>query len=310
MTGRPSKKSMNIAKKNTLHIVIVNYRSTDYLEGCLAGIPPELDRLKISVTVIDNNSDETPELTSLQERYHWIELKFNKDNLGFSRACNQGIRSREADLYLLLNPDTVVNPEALESCARFLLENQEAGIAGCRILNPDGTDQKASRRNIPTPASAFLHFSGLHRFLGGKMSLKAYHPAAPAGDTPLESEAVSGSFLMFKRDVNKTAGYLDEDFFMYGEDLDFCYRAGLDGWKTFFLPGISILHFKRISSSRSAESANLHFFRAMEIFYRKHYYPESGWISRFVVGLGIRLLRTAAVVRIRLSPRKEVGSRG
>jgi len=300
---------MTTGQITRLHIVIVNYKSSDYLAGCLAGIPKSTPGIRISAAVVDNNSSEEEELAKLRENYPWIDFLFNRENLGFSKACNQGIKCREADLYLLLNPDTVVNPEALESCAQFLLENQEAGIAGCRILNADGSVQRASRRNIPTPASAFLHFTGLHRLLGKNSRVKTYNPPIPEGDSPLESEAVSGSFLMFKKDVNRKNGYLDEDYFMYGEDLDFCLKARHDGWKIYYLPQASIIHHKRISSSRSPDSANLQFYRAMEIFYRKHYYRDAGWLSRFPVFLGIKLLEAAAMLRIRLIPGKGVGSR-
>ena len=295
---------------DTLHIVIVNYKSSDYLAGCLSEIPPELDNLAVSVTVVDNNSGEEPELKLLQNQYEWIHFLFNSQNLGFSRACNQGIKSRDASLYLLLNPDTVINRKALEQCARFLRQNHEAGITSCRILNPDGSDQKASRRNIPTPTSAFLHFTRLQKVFGNHFRIKPYHPAVPVGTNPVEVEAVSGSFLMFKKEVGESTGWLDESFFMYGEDLDFCFRAAQAGWKSYFLPGASVLHFKRGSSSRSAVPANLHFYRAMEIFYRKHYYQESGWIGRAAVLSGIRLLQAAAGIRIRLTKNKKVGSSG
>lgn len=301
---------MRTEERNALHIVIVNYKSSDYLAGCLSEIPSKLDDLVISITVVDNNSGEGFELDALEKKYDWIHFILNNENLGFSMACNQGIKDRDAGLYLLLNPDTIVNRKALDECSRFLVQNPEAGIAGCRILNPDGSDQKASLRNIPTPFSAFLHFTGLHRIFGSHGRLKAYQPPAPAGDNPVEVEAVSGSFLMFKKEVGKLTGNLDESFFMYGEDLDFCYRATLAGWKAYFLPCASILHYKRISSSRSAVSANLHFFQAMEIFYRKHYYKDSGWICRAAVLSGIRLLQAASRARFKLTTNKKVGSRG
>lgn len=297
-------------EKNGLHIVIVNYRSSDYLEGCLAKIPSRLDELHISVTVVDNNSEEGPELEALQQKYEWIQFLFNKKNLGFSIACNQGIKSRDADLYLLLNPDTVINNKALAECSRFLRQNPQAGITSCRILNPDGTEQKAGRRNIPTPTSAFLHFTGLQKIFGGKSRQQGYHPSGPAGDHPLEVEAVSGSFLMFRKDVLQITGGLDETFFMYGEDLDFCLRARQAGWLAYYLPYTSVLHYKRVSSSRSAGPANLHFYRAMEIFYRKHYYKDAAWISRAAVLTGIRFLQAFSAIRIRLTGNKKVGSSG
>jgi hypothetical protein len=296
--------------KSALHIVIVNYKSSDYLERCLAKIPSQVDGISVSVTVVDNDSKEESQLEALNLQYEWMQFLFNKKNLGFSRACNQGIKSRTADLYLLLNPDTVISKNALLRCSRFLMQTPEAGITSCRILNPDGSEQKAGRRNIPTPASAFLHFTGLQKLLGDRLRQKAYHPAPPSGDSPVEVEAVSGSFLMFKNELLELTGGLDEAFFMYGEDLDFCLRAGQAGWKSYSLPDASVLHYKRVSSSRSAVPANLHFYRAMEIFYRKHYYNNAGWISRASVLSGIRLLQLLSKVRILLTGSRQVGSGG
>ena len=301
---------MSTAETDKLHIVIVNYKSTDFLSGCLASIPRHVAGIDISATVIDNNSSDESALGDLQQKYQWVEFILNQDNVGFARACNQGISGRKPDLFLLLNPDTVVNGEAIAGCARFLLNNPEAGIAGCRILNPDGTVQKASRRNIPTPGAALLHFSGLHRLARHSRRVKPYHPEGLDGSKPLASEAVSGSFLMFKRQVGLDIHFLDEDFFMYGEDLDFCFRAQQAGWKTFYLPGVSILHHKRISSSRSAEKAEFHFYQSMEIFYIKHFYHQDNLIKRNLVLLGIKLLRAFAGAKRRLTGRQEVGAEG
>ena len=301
---------MSIGDKATLHIVIVNYRSSDYLEGCLSEIPSRLDDLAVSVTIVDNNSKEEAKLEALSARHPWMQFLLNESNLGFSRACNQGIKARNADLYLLLNPDTVINKKALERCSRILLQTPEAGIASCRILNPDGSEQKAGRRNIPTPASALLHFTGLQKLLGDRFRQKAYHPPSPSGDNPVEVEAVSGSFLMFKNELLTLAGGLDETFFMYGEDLDFCLRAGQAGLKIYSLPDASVLHYKRVSSSRSAVPANLHFYRAMEIFYRKHYYKNAGWFSRAAVLSGIRFLQAFSRLRSLITGNRGVGSSG
>lgn len=301
---------MSTSGKETLHIIIVNHKATDFLAGCLASIPRHAAGIDISVTVIDNNSSEKSALGELRQQYQWVEFIFNQENIGFARACNQGIAGRNPDLFLLLNPDTVVDAEAIANCALFLLEHQEAGIAGCRILNPDGSVQKASRRNIPTPVSALLHFSGIQKFLKNSRLAKPYHSDVLDGEEPQPAEAVSGSFMMFKREAGLDIGFLDEDYFMYGEDLDFCLRALQAGWKTFYLPGVSILHHKRISSSRSAEKAEFHFYQSMEIFYIKHFYHQDNFIKRNLVLIGIKLLRAYAIAKRRLTGRREVGSAG
>lgn len=301
---------MNSSRRSSLQIIIVNYKSSDYLAKCLDSIPFDLQELEVSVTVVDNNSKEEKQLHQLRKIHPKVDLLFNRQNLGFSTACNQGISRSDSELCLLLNPDTEINDSALLLCARLLRDRPEAGIAGCRILNSDGTEQRASRRNIPSPASALLHFTGLRALSGKLKGIKPYHPAVAVGDSPLEVEAVSGSFLMFKRRLGESIGFLDESFFMYGEDLDFCYRSMLAGWKTFYLPQAAIIHHKRISSSRSAMSANVHFYRAMEIFYRKHYYPSAGRISRSAVLTGIRTIQFFSQLKLRLTGNHAVGSKG
>jgi GT2 family glycosyltransferase len=291
-----------------LNIVIVNFNSTDYLEQCVSSIERETQEVPFHITIVDNASEDRDFSNACGISANTTLLQ-NESNLGFSVACNQGIRHGTAPFYLLLNPDCVIKAQAISRCIQFLKAHPEAGIVGCRVKNPDGTLQRASRRSIPRPSVAFYRFSGLSFIFPKNRRLAAYNLSHMDVNQTHEVEAVSGSFLLFRHEVLETAGYLDEAFFLYGEDLDFCYRASLAGWKVFYYPGAEITHFKRGSSSRSVVLSNYHFYNAMEIFYRKHFYAGANILERFIVLSGIRVLYLGKRLQQSIFGKKEVGSR-
>lgn len=292
-----------------LGVVIVNYNSADYLRGCLESLYQETG-CDFHVVVVDNHSRDQsllPEATSGRPN---LSLVLNQFNLGFSRACNQGIRWRKAENYLLLNPDCVIVDRAVDRTLQYLVRNSDAGIVGCRVENPDGTLQRACRRSTPKPSTAFYRLSGLSSLFPESPRFAAYHFGHIDPDSSHPVEAVSGSFLMFRSEMHRQIGPLDERFFLYGEDLDFCLRARRKGWSVHYFSGARILHHKRVSSSRQPQESSAHFFEAMEIFYEKHFSRNAGRIERFLVPSGIRLLRTADRLRGKLTGRQSVGSKG
>jgi GT2 family glycosyltransferase len=292
---------------STLTIVIVNYNTNDFLEGCLESFYSESSPHSYHVIVVDNAS-ENQDFSGIESRYPTLDLILNDLNRGFAFACNQGLRSQTSSFYLLLNPDCVVSAGAIEKCLEFLQLNPEVGVLGCRVNNPDGSLQRACRRRIPKPSTAFHRFSGLSRLFPNSPRFAAYNLGGLPDDKTHEVEAVSGSFLMFRHPVLEDIGGLDEQFFLYGEDLDFCYRASMRGWKVVYYPKAQVTHFKRASSSRNARQSNYHFHRAMELFYRKHFYAEAGRLGRALVLSGIRLLYLCRIAKQKLLGRVEVGS--
>ncbi len=292
---------------SSLGIVIVNYNSTDYLERCLESIFAQMSTTSFHTVVVDNASDNQ-DFAHLEKAYPNIHLILNEKNYGFSTACNQGIRYRTADFYLLLNPDCVIEDSAIDRTFNFLIQNPEVGIAGCRVNNPDGTLQLACRRRIPRPAVALGKLFGLAKVFPRSRRFAAYSYGDIGQNEAHEVEAVSGSFLMFRHEVLAAIGYLDESFFLYGEDLDFCFRATQGGWKVYYYPGAVITHFKRVSSTRHPKASNYHFHNAMEIFYRKYFFADSGPIERFMVLLGIRLKYWWSRIRLAVSAEPKVGS--
>ncbi len=176
------------------------------------------------------------------------------------------------------------------------------------ILNPDGTLQLASRRSIPRLSTALYRFLRLSLLFPRSKVLAAYNLTFLDEDSVHEVEAVSGSFLMFRAALLEGDGFLDESFFLYGEDLDFCYRALQKGWKVLYYPGAKITHFKRRSSHRRTRKSTYHYYEAMGIFYRKHYGTQSSLLKNTLVLAGIRLLYWSVLLRTTITGRKDVGS--
>lgn len=292
-----------------LAVVIVNYNSTSFLENCLRSIQEQSRIARMQVVVVDNASADA-DWEEVKSRHPRVEFILNSRNLGFAAACNQGIRACPARYYLLLNPDTLILDSALDKTLNFLESNPAAGIAGCRVLNPDGSLQRASRRAIPRPSIAFYRLLGLSRLFPDSARFARYNFSHLDERRTHRVEAVSGSFLMFRAELLKDAGYLDESFFLYGEDLDFCFRALKKGWAVYYFAEAETIHHKRRSSSQDVKAATRHFYQAMKIFYRKHYAGRSNALQNTVVLFGIECLYLAARLRQLLFRDAGVGSQG
>jgi GT2 family glycosyltransferase len=289
--------------------IIVGYNSEDFLDACLQSVLQSSKRSDHQVVLIDNASRNQTFLSDLTTRYPTVALIRNLENLGFAKACNQGIRAFPSQFYALLNPDCVVLNDALEKCVSYLEEHPEAGIVGCRVENPDGSLQLACRRSMPRPSTALYRFLGLARLFPRSVTFARYNYGHMDAGSEHEVEAVSGAFMVFRAAVLKQIGLLDERFFLYGEDLDFCWRAILQGWKVMYYPEAAILHHKRQSSSREPEAGNFHFYNSMKIFYRIHYGNRAGRFRKALIFAGIDLLHLVAWLRNRLPGPAEVGSR-
>jgi GT2 family glycosyltransferase len=212
------------------------------------------------VFVVDNKSaDDTVEVISRD--YPWVHLINNKENLGFSKANNIAIRQSEGEYVLLLNPDTVVAEGTLRGVVEFMDQHPEAGGAGVRMHNADGTLAPESRRAVPTPLVAARKMLGF---------TKRYYMSNLPWDKPGKIEVVSGAFMMLRRKAIDQVGLLDEDFFMYGEDIDLSYRLLKGGWQNWYLP-LDIIHYKGQSTQKSDFRYVHVFYQAMLIFFRKHY---------------------------------------
>ena len=243
-----------------LSIVIVSYNVRRYLDKCLESVQRALEGIEAEVLVVDNASaDDTMAL--LPGRYPWVRFIANSDNVGFARANNQAIRLSAGEYVLLLNPDTTVAPHTLRDALSFMDNHQQAGGAGVKMHNEDGTVAPESRRAIPTPWVSALKMLG---FTG------RYYMSHLPWDAPCQIEVISGAFCLLRRKALDQIGLLDEAFFMYGEDIDLSFRLLKAGWENWYLP-LDITHYKG-RSTRKSDYRYVHvFYQAMLIFFRKHY---------------------------------------
>lgn len=243
-----------------LSVVIVSYNVRSYLEQCLQSVQRALEGIEGEVFVVDNHSDDDSVVT-VRQHYPWVRLIENQENLGFAKANNQAIREAQGDYVLLLNPDTVVADDTLHGVLAFMDEHSKAGGAGVMMCYEDGSRAPESRRALPTPWVAALKMMGF---------TKRYYMSDLPWDQPCRIEVVSGAFCLLRHEAIKTVGLLDEDFFMYGEDIDLSYRLLKGGWENWYLP-YSIIHYKG-RSTRKSDYRYVHvFYQAMLIFFQKHY---------------------------------------
>lgn len=287
-----------------LSVVIVNYNVRDFLKQALASVERALDGLNGEVIVVDNNSaDGSVDMVATE--FPWVTLIRNDENIGFSKANNQALRISKGEFILILNPDTIVSEDTLTVLIEFLRDNPSAGAAGCQILHPDGTFARESRRAFPTPMVAFFRISGLSRLFPRSKLFGRYNMSYLPIDEVAEIDALSGSCMMVRRQALVTDGpaktptpaggdrdiprLLDEDFFMYGEDLDWCYRIQQAGWKILYTPATKIIHYKGESTRKGELRYVKLFYGAMVRFSRKHFHGYGSLI--------VELLRVAILFK-------------
>ena len=260
-----------------LTVVIVNYNVKYYVEQCLMSLQRALADVDAEVYVVDNHSQDGS-VEYLSERFPSVNIIRSQHNLGFARANNLAIRQSESEYVLLINPDTFVGEQVVTQAIRFMDDHEKAGGLAAWMLKTDGSSANESRRGLPTPLVSFYKIFGFcSRFPKSKVFGKYYMGYLP-WDKPAQIEVVSGAFFFARRKVLDEVGLLDEDFFMYGEDIDLSYRILKGGYEYWYLP-IKILHYKGESTQKSSFRYVHVFYDAMLIFFRKHYSHLSLLIS-------------------------------
>lgn len=260
-----------------LTVVIVSYNVRDYIAQCLHSLRRALQGLEAEVYVVDNHShDDT--VAYLREQFPEVTVIASNHNLGFARANNIAIRQTQGSYVLLLNPDTIVAETTISEAVAFMDDHPEAGGLGVRMLRDDGFDAKESRRGLPTPSVAFYKMSGLCSRFPKSRRFGHYYMGYLPWDEPAQIEVISGAFCLLRREALDKIGLLDEDFFMYGEDIDLSYRLLKGGYQNWYLPA-KILHYKGESTQKSSFRYVHVFYDAMLIFFRKHYAHASLLLS-------------------------------
>lgn len=252
-----------------LSIIIVNYNVKEFLQNLLHSIEKAAANIEKEIIVVDNASDDGS-VDLLKTKFPQVKLIENKTNSGFGKANNQALKIAAGDYLLMINPDTVISEDTLEKMISFFKEHPDAGLAGCKILNPDGTLQLACRRSFPGPWTSFCKVTGLSNLFPKSKLFARYNLTYLDENQTYEVDAVSGSFMMMTKDAYSKVGGFDEQFFMYGEDLDLCYRVQKAGLKVYYVPDTQIIHYKGESTRRSALDETKVFYDAMHLFVKKH----------------------------------------
>jgi len=269
-----------------ISIVIVNYKVPDCLRDAIRSVLDAELAEQTELVVVDNASgDNSKELiTSEFKNVNWIQLK---SNVGFGKACNIGVQSSSGKYVLLLNPDTVIAKDTLKVAVDFMQSHPQAGLMGPKILNQDGSLQASCRRGFVTPLVAFYYFTGLSRLFPKSRHFARYHLTYMNENESSVVDAVSGSFMFIRRTLFDQLGGFDEQFFMYGEDIDLCWRVREKGYEVWYHPLTQIIHRKGQSSSRAPLRSRFAFYEAMIIFSKKYRHIRGGFFPDWLIFIGI-----------------------
>ena len=271
-----------------LSVIILSYNTKDLLEQALHTVAEAAAGMAAEVFVVDNASrDGSADMVA--QNFPKVRLIRNQKNLGFAAGNNVALRRVEGRYILLLNSDTIVRQDTLRCLMSFLERHPEAGAAGCKILNPDGSLQLSCRRGFPTPIAALSKLFGLSRIFPNSAIFARYNLTYLDPDDTNEVDALSGSCMMVRKEAMDQAGLLDEDYFFFGEDLDWCFCIREAGWKIFYVPETEIIHFKGESSREEEMRVLYRFYEAMSIFAKKHMQRRYRFFPMWLLHVGIVL---------------------
>ena len=277
----------------SISIIIVNYNVKDYLANCLQSIRDSKYDGNIDIIVIDNDSYDGSS-SMIRDRFPFVRLIENSENLGFAKGVNIGLKEKLGDYILILNPDTVIEERTLSVLKNYMEKNLEVGICGPKILNADGSLQLACKRSFPTPWVALPKILGLSKiFPNGKWTGK-YNLTYLDSDERHSVEAISGSFMFMRNAVLGDVGKLDETFFMFGEDLDYCYRTIQAGFEIHYVPETQIIHYKGESVKSTPHDSVGWFYQAMNLFVNKHFSKTASIVTNTVLKIGISVRKASS----------------
>ncbi|MBN2789044.1 MAG: glycosyltransferase [Candidatus Delongbacteria bacterium] len=283
-----------------LSVIIVNYNVKYFLENTIHSVKRTVSDLSYEIIVIDNASkDDSKEY--ITSRFSDITYIFNEANVGFAKANNQGLKIAKGDFVLILNPDTIVKERTIKLLIDHLKTNPKTGLVTCKIIGPEGNIDPSSHRSFPTAWNSFCHISGLARVFHNSRLFSAYNLLYIDDDLVSEVDAVSGSFMLFRREILNEGTYMPEDYFMYGEDIDFCYQIKKMGYKIEYVPIGEIIHFRGQSSKKDRIKLRKYFYSSMKIFVNKNYSSRYSIFFQIILELAIFTAYSMSVGRIFLN---------
>ena len=285
-----------------ISVIIVSFNTKELLADCLGSLKVAAKNLKAEIFVVDNYSQDDT-VAMVKKNYPEVKLTANRRNLGFAKANNQALKKAKGHYVLILNPDTKILPKTLTKMVDFMESRPEIAVATCRVELPDGNLDRDCRRHFPTPWRAFCHFSGLSRIFVHSKFFDQYYFSYLPETYEHEIDSCVGAFMMVRQSVIEKVGLFDEDFFFYGEDLDWCWRFKEAGYKIMYTPITKIIHYKGAASGMKQTSQHLtkasmeskrralkESVRAMEIFYKKHYQAKYPFFVNWLVLISLKVL--------------------
>ena len=277
-----------------LSVIIVNFNAGDYLRNCLNSVFTATQKIDNEVFVVDNNSsDGSAEMVRYE--YPCVKLILNKINSGFSAANNQAINQSTGQFVLILNPDTIVESDTFMNCIEFMNTHTDAGALAIKMSDGEGNYLPESKRAFPSLLSAFFKISGgTYLFPKSKVLNRYYLPQIDQNETSI-TEVISGAFMFIRREALAISGLFDEDFFMFGEDIDLSYRLMQTGFKNYYFPEVRIIHFKGKCTPRDNYKDVFHFYNAMRIYVEKRAREGHFRSFRFIVIIAILFREMIAI---------------
>lgn len=277
-----------------LSVIIVNYNVKYFLKQCLDAVIKASDKIKVEVFVVDNNSKDGS-VEMIKNRFPSVNLIENHENVGFSKANNQAIKVSKGKYILLLNPDTVVSEDTFERVVSFMDKTPKAGGLGIRMVDGNGDFLPESKRGLPTPEVAFYKIFGFSSLFPKSKKFGKYHLGHLPEHKINEIDILSGAFMLLRKETLDKVGLLDENFFMYGEDIDLSYRITLGGYKNYYYPKSTIIHYKGESTKKSSVNYVFIFYKAMAIFAEKHFGKNKASLFNILIKIAIFFRATLAL---------------
>lgn len=284
---------MNSRNFMDLSIIIVNYKTYELTKNAIKSV---LETVKSSyeIFVVDNASQDGS-YEKLKSRFdseianEKLKLMSNTSNQGFAAANNVAIKKSKGDYVLLLNSDTIVKDGSIDDSIDYIKNHDDVGAVGCKILLSNGNLDKAAKRSFPIPKNSFYKLFGFSK-INKKSESNNYNLEDLDENGVYGVDSLVGAFMLVRKETIEQIGLLDEDYFMYGEDIDWCYRIKQTGWKVVYYGKVEIVHYKGSSSKKQKSKLIYEFYRAMYLFYNKHYINEYSLLTRITVYLGIVVL--------------------
>jgi len=276
---------------NTLSIIIVNYNAKELLRKCLKSIFDKVKDIDFEIWLVDNASSDGS-LEMIRKEFPKVKIIANKENVGFAKANNQTIKKADGKYIFLLNPDTVIFDENFEELIKFMEEHPEAGACGPLVLNGDGTIQRQCKRGFPTFWNSFAYYSGLWKLFSKnrwwRKNFGGYFLLSKPDNRICEVDQLSGAALMVRREILGKVGLMCEDYVMYWDDTDWCFRIKKAGWKVYFVPLVKIIHYGGAGGVQLHALKNLWYFhRGAYLFYKRYLVSQHSFLINFLYYSGV-----------------------